>query len=192
MQRVGETQSANIKNERLTMLGTPHLLTVEEYMTVQTEATTELLGGIIYDVSPVNPPHRFAVNRLAMILSRGLSHSYMVQVQSSIAVPDWKGKDAPNPDIAIIDDRYAAGTSADTHVFIEVSDSTYRTDRCYKIPLYVNAGVPSYIVNIEHRWVEYYPDTMHLEFKHGAIHTAKETIQIMGVYVDLHRLFKPE
>ena len=77
------------------LLDTPHFLTVEEYMTLNIGARTELLGGVIYDVSPRNEPHRYAVTKLNQFLSRGLGLEYVVQVQDAVAVAGWRGKDAP-------------------------------------------------------------------------------------------------
>jgi len=49
-----------------------HLLTVAEYMTLDTDDRTELLDGVIYDVSPRNESHRHAVRFLSEQLTRGL------------------------------------------------------------------------------------------------------------------------
>jgi hypothetical protein len=46
----------------------PHLLTVAEYMSADIQGRTELLGGVIYDVSPRNEPHRYAVRVLTRLL----------------------------------------------------------------------------------------------------------------------------
>jgi hypothetical protein len=173
------------------LLETPHLLNVEEYMSLNTEARTELLGGVIYDVSPRNEPHRHAVRELNRALARGLEPEYIVQSQDAVAVPDWQGKDAPEIDVAVLrDKRYRPGpTVSDALAFIEVSDTTYRVDRNYKIPLYVNAGVPSYIVNIPLRQVECYGSPQDLEAKHGRILTERDTLEILGVAIPIAVLF---
>jgi len=44
-----------------------HVFTVAEYMALDIPAHTELLGGVIYDVSPKNAPHGFAIRRLKLI-----------------------------------------------------------------------------------------------------------------------------
>jgi len=43
---------------------TPHAFTVAEYMSLETETRTDLLAGVVYDVSPRNEPHRVAVRAL--------------------------------------------------------------------------------------------------------------------------------
>ncbi len=173
------------------LLETPHLLTVEEYMTLNVEARIELLEGVIYDVSPRNEPHRHAVRKLTQALSRGLRSGYIVQVQDAVAVPSWQGKDAPEVDVAILQDKtYRTGpTAADALAFLEVSDTTYIVDRKYKIPLYVNAGVPSYIVNIPLRQVEFYGSPQDLEAEHGRILTERDTLEVLGVAIRIAVLF---
>ena len=67
-----------------------HLLTVAEYMTLDTADRTELLDGVIYDVSPRNEPHRYAVRFLTETLVGGLPREFMLQTQDAVAVPDWQ------------------------------------------------------------------------------------------------------
>jgi Uma2 family endonuclease len=169
------------------LLESPHLFTVEEYMALDIEARTELLGGVIYDVSPRNEPHRYAVGKLNQSLSRGLDSEYIVRVQDAVAVSGWHGNDAPEIDVAVLVDRFyrPMPTPADALAFIEVSDTTYTVDRKYKIPLYVNAGVPSYIVNIPLRQVECYGSLQDLEAEHGRILTERDTLEILGVAIPI-------
>jgi len=160
-------------------------------MTLNIEARTELLGGVIYDVSPRNEPHRHAVRELNRALSRSLGEEYVVQVQDAVAVPGWQGNDAPEVDVAILRHKtYSPGpTAADALAFIEVSDTTYTTDRNFKIPLYVNAGVPSYIVNIAKKEVECYGSLQDLGAEHGRILTEQDTLEILGVALPISVLF---
>ena len=78
------------------LLDMPHLLSVEEYMNLNIGVRTEMLGGVIYDVSPRNEPHRYAVRKLNQLLTRGLAVDYVVQIRDAVAVAGWQGKDAPD------------------------------------------------------------------------------------------------
>jgi hypothetical protein len=172
---------------------TPHAFTVAEFMSLDTATRTELLAGVVYDVSPRKEPHRFAVRELGGALAHGLFGStYKVQIQDAVAVPGWHGRDAPEIDIAVIAaKRYRPGpTSEDAFAFIEVSDTTYSLDRGYKIPLYVGAGVPSWIVNIPLRQVEYYETFADLELAHGRVLREGETLKILGVAIAVADLFE--
>ena len=168
-----------------------HEMTVEEYLDSNIEGRTELLGGIVYDVAARFEPHRYAVRKLTSVLVIGLQGRYIVQTQDAVAVPHWKGKDAPEIDIAVLrDDFYRPiATSADAFAFIEVSDTTYESDRGYKIPLYVAAGVPTWIVNIPNRWVEFYGSPEDLALANG--HVFRETFEVLGVTIEVGDLLDP-
>jgi hypothetical protein len=170
----------------------PRLLTAAEYMTLDIRDRTELLGGVIYDVSPRQEPHRFAVEVLARALIRGLGDEYSVRTQDSVAVPNWRGKNAPEVDVAVLKRAfYKLGpTAKNAFAFIEVADSTYRTDRGYKMPLYVNAGVPAWLVNIALRQVEYFGSPADLLLEHGIVFTERDTLDILGVKFLVAELFE--
>ncbi len=171
---------------------TPHLFTVAQYMALDIPERTELLGGVIYDVSPRNEPHRYAVRELHRILVRGLFvPEYVVQSQDAVAVPDWQGTDAPEVDVAVLRRKeFDPGpTSSDAAALIEVSDTTYAVDRRYRIPLYVKAGVPAWIVNIPPRQVEFYGTLQDLELEHGRVFTERDSIDILGIVIPVATLF---
>jgi hypothetical protein len=161
-------------------------------MSLETATRTELLAGVVYDVSPRHEPHRYAVRELTRILIQGLPQArYAVQSQDAVAVPGWEGADAPEVDVAILArKKYRPGpTSAEAFAFIEVSHTTYRVDRGYKIPLYVNAGVPAWIVNIDLRQVEFYGSPDDLKRKHGHVFAAGESFEVLGVEIAVVDLF---
>jgi len=104
-----------------------------------------------------------------------------VQARDAIAVPGWNGRDAPEVDVAVIAKRYYGPmpTSADAFALIEVSDMTYGDSRRVKIPLYVNAGVPAWIVNISKRRLEFYGDVGDLALEHGRAFGDRDQIDIL-------------
>ena len=61
----------------------PHRFSVEEYMASGVPGSTELVDGVIYEVSPRKPPHILAVRVLARYLNRELDPElYAVPIQS--------------------------------------------------------------------------------------------------------------
>jgi hypothetical protein len=173
----------------------PHPLTVEQYMALDIPERTELLGGVIYDVPPKHYPHAFAVANLTQIIARAIDvDKYFVHSQNPIAVNGWQGKDAPEIDVAVVAKKSyrRTPTAADSLAFVEVSDSTYRDDRGYKIPLYVKAGVPSWIVNIPLRQVELYESPLDLKRKHGRIIAIDGSFEILGMTIRVSDLFLPD
>jgi Uma2 family endonuclease len=181
--------------QQVAQLEKPHLFTASEYMNLQIEARTELLAGVIYDVSPKNEPHSFAVSRLTAALNRALSNAYEVRIRDPIIVSGWEGRDAPEIDIAVIAAKTYAKTptAKDASAFVEVSDSTYggqRGDRLYKIPLYVRAGVQAWIVNITLQQVECYDSLEDLDREHGRVFKKGESFDILGVATPVDTLFR--
>jgi len=173
---------------------TPARFSAEHYLRLDIDERTELLGGVIYRVSPRNEPHSFAVATLARLLIRGLGDDYAVRIQDHVAVPDWRGKNAPEIDVAVLKRGYyePGPTAVDACAFIEVAHTTYggrMGDRAYKIPLYVGAGVPSWIVNIAKRQVECYASPEDLALPHGRVTGESGTIDILGVSIPVRDLF---
>jgi hypothetical protein len=167
----------------------PYLFTVEEYMRLDIERRTELLGGVIYSVSPKNEPHSFAVNQLAIVLIRALDPAEVwVRTQDPIAVSGWTGKNAPEIDVAIIAAKkyQTTPTAADSRAFIEVSDTTYTADRKAKIPLLTGAGVPTWHVNIPARQVEFYG----IDASAPRVFTLAESFDVLGVRIRVAQLFQ--
>jgi hypothetical protein len=115
----------------------------------------------------------------------------VVQIQDAVAVPGWHGRDAPEVDIAVLKRRrFDPGpTAEDASGFVEVSDTTYSDDRSYKIPLYVNAGVPAWIVNIPQRRVEFYGSPADLELPHGHVFDESSVVDILGARIAVSDLF---
>ena len=168
----------------------PHVFTVAEFMSLDTAVRTELLAGAVYDVSPRHEPHRYAVRILHEQLSRGLPRQYVVQSQDAVAVPGWDGRDAPEVDVAVLarKEYWPGPTSADAFAFVEVSDTTYAVDRGYKIPLYVNAGVAAWIVNLQQRQVEQYESAADLASPHGRVRGEGDAFSILGVEIAVRDL----
>jgi Uma2 family endonuclease len=169
---------------------TPHLFTVEEYMKLDIDDRTELIEGVIYDVSPKNEPHSRAVSRLTRALARGLSDEFSVRIQDPIAVDGWTGKNAPEIDVAVVaEKRYeTTPTSNDALAFIEVSDTTYASDKRRKIPLYLTRGVPVWHVNIPARRVEFYDRGADLRYPR--VFAEADEIDILGVVIPVASLFE--
>jgi hypothetical protein len=178
-------------------VATPHRFTVAEYMSLDTERRTELLDGIVFDVAARLEPHRYAVRALMETLVHAFyGTEYIVQCQDSLAVPGWQGRDAPETDLSVLRRKlFEPGpVSRDAVACIEVSDATYGGkygDRRYKIPLYVNAGVPAWIVNIKRRQVEFYGTPADLELKHGHVFREGTTFHILGVEIAVASLLLP-
>ncbi len=170
-----------------------HSFTVAEFMATDLEHV-ELLGGVVYDMPPRYEPHRFAVQVLTERLIRELPQTYGVRSQEALAIDGWHGANAPEADVAVITNRFhdPMPLAADAFVVIEVADSSYRHDRRTKMPLYVAAGIPAYLVNVRKRHVERYASPEELERPEGTVFTEADTLDILGVAIPVRSLFREE
>jgi Uma2 family endonuclease len=162
------------------------LTTVEEYHwmgrvgIIGPEERVELREGEIYTMPPIGPPHAGGVNAASEILRARSAGRYFVSVQNPIQLDDFS---EPVPDIALLrwrDDfyRHAHPTPADVFLVIEVADSTVRSDRSSKLPLYARAGIPeAWLVNIPGRRVELHAEPVSGVYQIVRAYQRGETVQ---------------
>ena len=163
-----------------------HLTTVEEYHwmgrvgIIGPDKQVELLEGEIYDMPPIDPQHASKVKGLNYYFIRALGDAYVIGVQDPIRLAD---DSEPQPDISVLRwraDRYAHAHPApeDVLLVVEVADSTLRTDRNYKIPLYARAGIPeAWLVNIPGRRVEQHAEPVNGVYQIVRVWQRGETVQ---------------
>lgn len=141
---------------------TPFRFTVDEYHhlaetgILSSENKVELLHGILVKKTTLNPPHMYALCRLTELFSPWMSNQRHIRPQGPITLLDSE----PEPDFVI-----AKGTSADylashprpenVEPLVEISDSSLRTDRVLKMPLYASNNIQQYwIVNLIEKVIE--------------------------------------
>jgi Uma2 family endonuclease len=123
--------------------------TVEEYERMgetgvfHPDERLELLEGEITYMSPIGPRHAGVVNRLNRVLATRLSDQEILIVQNPLRLLP---RSEPRPDVMVARyrrDFYESGhpTAEDALLVIEVSDSSLRTDRTIKLPIYAQRGV---------------------------------------------------
>jgi Uma2 family endonuclease len=120
----------------------------------------ELLFGYLVNKMPQNDPHASTILRLTLDLVRVLPVGWLPYMQMPIRLDSG----LPEPDGAVVrggrrtyDTRKP--TPEDFGIVMEVSDTTLRTDRGVKLPMYAGAVIPEYwIVNLEERQIEVYTD----------------------------------
>jgi Uma2 family endonuclease len=103
----------------------------------------ELLDGEIAYMSPIGSRHAGVVNRLTARLVARLSDRATVIVQNPLRLLPLS---EPQPDVMVARYRHdfyesAHPTAEDVLLVIEVSDSSLRTDRTIKLPIYAQQGI---------------------------------------------------
>ena len=146
--------AAELSNERMKRF------TREEYLRLVNagifeESRVELLGGMIFDMSPQGNEHAEIVARLHNRFARLLYGRADVRSHSPFAIGALS---APEPDVAVIPVAdYSHRMPDQAFLLIEVSQISLPHDRVYKAQLYAAAGVPElWIVDLVHYTFEVY------------------------------------
>jgi Uma2 family endonuclease len=142
-------------------------LTVRQYVAMlgagvlADDAHLELLDGKVVNQMTKFAPHNYASRQVGLLLKGILAPEWLVSEEKSVTLGRlWR----PEPDIALLrgpNSRYRKSdpTAADIGLLIEVSDSSYATDRGEKWRAYAAARIPVYwIVNLNQSQVEVYRD----------------------------------
>ncbi len=144
----------------------PHRFTVEQYHQLvasgilRDEDHVELLEGVITEMAPVGPLHRYATRRAAAALMRFVPAGWDVWMQDAITL----SQSEPVPDIFVVrgtndDYRDRHPGPADIGLLVETADSSLAKDRAIKLPIYAGAGIPEYwIINLVQDQIEVYGD----------------------------------
>ena len=118
----------------------------------------QLLEGEIVLMTPIGPPHRYAVHVCAKALGKLLPPAWELMIQQPITLANSE----PEPDLSVVRSEAALAldrhpSAADTAIIIEVADSSLPLDRNRKQAIYAAAGIPEYwIVNLAERCIEVY------------------------------------
>jgi Uma2 family endonuclease len=123
------------------------------------EQRVELIEGEIIEMAPIGASHADWVDRLNLILARGVPDGVRVRVQGPVRLSLHS---EPQPDLALLRPRAQPYSEAhpsgpDTLLVIEVSDTSLRYDREVKVPLYARRGVPEvWLLDIRARRLDIY------------------------------------
>ena len=155
------------------------------------EQRVELINGEIIDMSPINLPHANSVTKLDRFFSKHLPQDeYIIRVQNPLLLSDYS---LPEPDIVVA--RYRESLLEDEHtrpqdtiLLIEVADTTYRSDKNTKAPLYAAEGVPVYwIVNLNEQQVEVYSHPEGDAYTQTNVY--RDDFKVMGFTITPHDIF---
>ena len=136
-----------------------HRITADEYHRMAEvgllapDARVELIEGEIIDMAPIGKDHMSVVDQLTRLFIRAVGDDAIVRIQGSVRLSQMS---EPEPDVVLLKPRpdfYRSefASAADTLLVIEVSDSSLRYDRDFKVPFYARHGVPEvWIVDLQH------------------------------------------
>ncbi len=130
------------------------------------EDRVELIGGELFDKSPIGNLHARCVKFLNAYLSDLLSGKFVLGVRDPIILDD---NSEPQPDLSIINYRAdfykdEAPHAQDVVILIEVAETSTGFDRNVKFRRYASAGIPeAWLVDLATNRVE-----VHFQPKEGS------------------------
>ena len=180
---------------------TVHRFTVAEYEEMAAreilppDGRTELIDGVIYDVSPQNPPHADTVELLTGAIYARLHGQVRIRTQAPLRLPP---RSMPEPDLELLRADMPFGrhpTAEDVLLAIEVSHSTLRWDRERKVPLYAANRIPAvWIANVAERVVETHAELSDGAYRKQRTYGAGESVTVQGfdgVSIPVDEIFPP-
>ena len=177
-----------------------HRLTVADFQAMEKAGLflennrVELINGEIFDMAPVGIPHTRIVNQLTQRLVLATQGKAMVSVQNSMVMGDLS---QPQPDIGLFryrEDFYANAlpSNKEALLVIEVSDTTLKYDRDFKVTLYASHGVPEvWLFDIKNQQLLVFHDLESGDYKHTAVLNDLDYLtpqQLQDVLVDVSGL----
>jgi Uma2 family endonuclease len=140
----------------------------------------ELIEGEIIKKMPLGSRHAARVDRGTRVFSRQAAEFAIVRVQSPIRLD----RSEPEPDISLLrlrDDFYESGHPhpEDVLLIVEVADSTVRSDRAAKIPIYARNGIAEvWLLDVERNRLEIYTHPINGEYQNVRLVRRDETITL--------------
>jgi hypothetical protein len=137
--------------ERYPGAARPFVFTRKEYYALWgagffRDQRVQLVGGVILQESPMNPPHVTAVRKTTRVLERVFSTGVDVRAQLPL---DLGLVSEPHPDVAVVPgaiEDYAVDHPKSALLVVEVADTTLEADTHEKASLYAAGGVADYWV----------------------------------------------
>jgi Uma2 family endonuclease len=142
------------------------LFTIEEYERMieagvfHEDEHIELIRGAVVKMAALGLPHEACVRRLTQLFVQRVGEVAIVSVQNSVHLPTSNSQ--PEPDVALLkwrEDFYETERPQPTDVLllVEVAESSLRSDRVDKVPLYAEAGISEFwLIDLRHNSVEVY------------------------------------
>ncbi|MBR8826777.1 MAG: Uma2 family endonuclease [Gomphosphaeria aponina SAG 52.96 = DSM 107014] len=149
----------------------------------QPEERVELIEGEIIKMSPIGFKHGVCIISLTNILAKKLGERALISVQNTIQLDN---NSQPQPDVVLLKNDLEVYKTrhpqpADIFLIIEVADTTIKSDRSVKIPLYARANIPEvWLVDINEQTVEVYGNNQLNNYQTMAKFTGDETVTIMA------------
>ncbi len=141
----------DIVTEQFPDAARPFVFTRKEYYALWDagffrDQRVQLIGGVIVQQTPMNPPHAVVVQLAAKVLERIFADGFDVRVQLPV---DLGLVSEPHPDLAVVTGEirdYLVDHPKTAVLIVEVADSTLEEDTHTKASLYAAGGIGDFWV----------------------------------------------
>jgi Uma2 family endonuclease len=154
----------------------------------------ELIGGEIFDMTPIGSAHAGKTNRLNRLFGRAAADGLaLISVQCPLRLDAYN---EPEPDVMLLrprEDDYQGRhpSAADVLLLVELSESSLAYDRGTKLALYARFGVPEvWIVDLVGAAIEVYrePAGKAYSVKERLTHGSLAPARVPGIAIDVAAL----
>jgi Uma2 family endonuclease len=123
------------------------------------EKNVELIGGVIYEVSPQSTAHFYCFEKMRRILESVFGDRYWVRSQGPLVAGNFS---EPEPDLCVVRGQVEVLPDHPTTgvLVVEISKTSLAFDKLTKASLYANMRIPDYwVLDLENRklWVHREP-----------------------------------
>ena len=141
----------------------------------------ELIQGEIVEMSPIGRHHAACVRRLVRLFTQRLGERTILSPQNPVELDDFS---EPQPDVALLQpcpDFYESRHPQPKDIFliVEVADTTAKSDREVKIPLYAKDNIAEvWLVDINQQCIEVYRQPSPTNYQNVQTFQRSQTLSI--------------
>ena len=170
------------------------LFTVDDYYAMAQagilgeDDRVELIAGEIVVMSPIGSRHAGCVKALAGMFIRAAGRQAVISVQDPLRLEEAT---EPQPDVAVLGwraDSYRGRhpEPKDTHLVVEVADSSLDFDRQVKLPLYARHGVAEvWVVDLQASCIERYRFPGPDGYAESSTHSGRARLTVPGLDLEV-------
>ena len=148
----------------------------------------ELIAGEVVVMSPIGSRHAGCVKAFAGLLFRAAGRHAIISVQDPLRLGDSA---EPQPDLAVLAWRVDSYRSRhpeprDTHLVVEVADSSLDFDREVKLPLYAGHGIPEvWVVDLRAGLIEVHRSPGPDGYAESSAHSGSDLLAVPGLDLEI-------
>ena len=184
------TQRRALHHAGITPRQTPQKFTITEYVQMAetgiltSDDQTELIDGMVMQMSPIGRPHSYRLSHIFRTLARLLPDNLEISPHSTIRLPN---QTAPQPDLTLLtpqasQDRQNIPGPADLLLIVEIAAPSPHPDRQTKPQRYAQSNIPElWIFPLESQEIEVHRHPTPTGYAHTQTYRPNQTLTIQAL-----------